>query len=168
MSILKKTLLYLDEKLESHLCAFIVLLMFILVFYQVVLRYVFNSPNNWTEELARYCHVYLIFISCSYAAKKKMHVRVDVLLNIWPKKIRYIAALSGELLWLVFAVAIWVLGIRLTRTTFAVGQISVALRFPLAFVYMALPIGYSLLIIRLFQIQFSKIREYLTERRSNI
>lgn len=40
---------------------FLFVIMVSAVFLQFVARYAFNSPPSWTEELARYCQVYIIF-----------------------------------------------------------------------------------------------------------
>ena len=166
MKMLKRFFSLLDENLERYLCVVIVALMFIIVFYQVVLRYVFNSPNNWSEELARYLHIYMIFICGGYATKMKAHVRVDVLINVWPRKLRPVAAQLGDLLWLAFCFAVVFISVRLTRDVFKMGQMSIALRIPLGYIYMALPIGYAITIIRLIQIKVGELRKFLNERRN--
>ena len=40
------------------------------VFYQVLARYAFNSPPSWTEELARYCQVWIILLTSSICIRK--------------------------------------------------------------------------------------------------
>ena len=167
INLLKRILLFIDENLERYLCIVILFLMLSLVFYQVVLRYLFNSPNAWSEELARYLFIYFIFICCGLATKKKNHVRIDVFLNIWPQKIRPFIEFLGELAWLVFCILVLIVSARLTRDVFNTGQLAVALRAPLGLVYMALPIGYSITIIRLIQIKIEEIRAYLIVRRTS-
>lgn len=47
------------------------------VFYQVAARYVFNDPPSWTEELARYCQVWIILLTSSICIRKGSHLAVD-------------------------------------------------------------------------------------------
>ena len=39
-------------------------------FVQVVMRYVFHSSLTWSEEMARYLFVWLVYFSVAYTAKK--------------------------------------------------------------------------------------------------
>jgi len=67
--------------------AFIVLLFVVLVFavfIQVIARYAFNNPPTWTEELARYCQVWIIILASSVCIRKGSHLAVDYLSHKFP------------------------------------------------------------------------------------
>ena len=49
------------------------------VFVQVVARYIFNQPPAWTEELARYCQVWIVLLASSLCIRKGSHLAVDYL-----------------------------------------------------------------------------------------
>lgn len=49
------------------------------VFAQVIARYVFNQPPAWTEELARFCQVWIILLASSICLRKGSHLAVDYL-----------------------------------------------------------------------------------------
>lgn len=48
-----------------------------LVFCNVILRYFFHSGIPWSEELARICFVYAIFIGIIITARSRTHLIVD-------------------------------------------------------------------------------------------
>jgi TRAP-type C4-dicarboxylate transport system permease small subunit len=80
--------------------------MAILVFGNVVLRYVFNSGIYWSEEIARFLFIWMIFLGAIGALKNNQHLGVDTLLKIVPrfmKKIMYVTSnvLVLYILWLV-------------------------------------------------------------------
>lgn len=52
-----------------------------LVFGNALLRYLFNSGIVWSEELARYFFVWLVFLGAVLAYNDKEHIIVDVLIN---------------------------------------------------------------------------------------
>ena len=58
-----------------------VLLMFVLVIVEVFLRYLFNSPTVWTNELTQMIFGAYIILSGGYILKKGGHVNVDILFS---------------------------------------------------------------------------------------
>lgn len=69
--------------------------MAILVFGNVILRYVFNYGITWSEEIARFLFIWLIFIGSIGALKDNEHLGVDSLVKKLPltgKKLVYVAS----------------------------------------------------------------------------
>ena len=79
---------FLNEHLEACFIVPLMFLMSIIIFVQVVMRYVFHSSLTWSEEMARYLFVWLVYFSVAYTAKKEAHIRIDAAINIYPKKAR--------------------------------------------------------------------------------
>lgn len=65
--------------------------MVIVIFYQVILRYVFNASNIWSEELARYLMCYSVLLGAAIAVRKYSHLQVDFVINMLPARGRCIA-----------------------------------------------------------------------------
>lgn len=59
------------------LCALLVAAMVVLLFIQVVGRYVFDDPPDWTEELARMVFIYLTFVGGALAIVRNAHLRIE-------------------------------------------------------------------------------------------
>ncbi len=57
------------------------LLMAILVFGNVVLRYLFNTGITWSEEAARFLFVWLTFLGAVGALNENQHLGVDLVLK---------------------------------------------------------------------------------------
>ncbi|TCS79391.1 TRAP transporter small permease [Tepidibacillus fermentans] len=82
--------------LNGILNAIIVLvlsIMVILVFLNVVLRYGFDSGLTWSEEIARFAFVWVVFLGAVVALKDKSHLGVDLLtakLPLFIQKILYV------------------------------------------------------------------------------
>ena len=51
----------------------------------VVLRYVFNTGFVWSEEIARLCFIYLVYLGAIGAARDNRHLLIDSLLLKLPK-----------------------------------------------------------------------------------
>lgn len=63
----------------DYLIAFLLLAMVIMVFGNVVLRYVFNSGITVSEELSRWAFVWLTFLGAIVALKEHGHLGTDLL-----------------------------------------------------------------------------------------
>jgi TRAP-type C4-dicarboxylate transport system permease small subunit len=59
------------------LCALMLAAMVALLFIQVVGRYVFDDPPDWTEELARAVFIYLTFVGGALAIVRNAHLRIE-------------------------------------------------------------------------------------------
>jgi C4-dicarboxylate transporter DctQ subunit len=63
----------------SAVAAFCLAATVAMAFVQVVLRFVFNNPQAWAEEVGRYLFVWLAFLGAALAVAHDIHIRVDVL-----------------------------------------------------------------------------------------
>jgi TRAP-type C4-dicarboxylate transport system permease small subunit len=89
------------------LTALMLLIMVVLVFGNVVLRYAFNSGITISEEMSRWLFVWLTFLGATVAIKEHGHLGTDMLvahLPTWGKKVCLVV---GQLLmlyvcWLLF------------------------------------------------------------------
>ncbi|WP_232055270.1 TRAP transporter small permease [Vibrio taketomensis] len=57
------------------------LALIILCLLQILFRFVFNFSLSWTEELARYVFIALVYAASSLAVIKGAHVRVEIIDN---------------------------------------------------------------------------------------
>ena len=115
------------------------------VFFQVVARYAFNRPPVWTEELARYCQVWIILLTAPICIRKGSHLAVDYFSHMLNPTARYLMDILIGLLILLYVTVVTVFGIRLMM----VGrfQISPALGINMSVIYAVLPLAGSLMIL---------------------
>lgn len=148
---MKKLIHWLDENLEAVLCAAFMSIMTLLIFIQVIMRYVFQNSLSWSEELARYCFVWLIYIGAAYGCKKMQHIKIDAALLLFPKKLRPYVTILGELLILGFAAYILITGTALVNFQILYQKSSPAMGISMAIVDAAPVAGFALVIIRQIQ-----------------
>jgi TRAP-type C4-dicarboxylate transport system permease small subunit len=114
---------------------------------QVISRYVFDDPLIFTEELARYLYVWLVFLGASAATRNSAHVGIAVLTDLFDRRLRAAVAIAMDLLVLAFLAAIvWWGALAVERVW---DQDSVTLGVSLGTLYLAVPIGGALMILRL-------------------
>jgi TRAP-type transport system small permease protein len=56
------------------------------VFYQFFTRYVLNDSAAWTEEIARYLLICMVFVGTSAAIRTSRHIHVDFLYRLIPAR----------------------------------------------------------------------------------
>ena len=67
-----------DEHLEDILLVTLLSLMSLIIFVQVIMRYLMRNSLSWSEELARYLFIWSIYLAVSYAAKERKIGRAHV------------------------------------------------------------------------------------------
>lgn len=145
-----KILHWLDQHIEEVLLVLFSVIMVAVIFMQVVMRQ-FNSSLSWTEELARYSFIWLVYIGISYGVKKDRHIKVDVLLLALKNKGKIILTIIANLLFIAFAIFVIRYGYDIAMQLLSFGQKSPANQIPMGLIYLATPIGMGLTLIRLIQ-----------------
>ena len=70
---------------EDWICLGFFWLMTALVFVQFFTRYVMNDSFAWTEELAVYCLMPVVFIGAAMCVRRSRHIQVNILYRYLPK-----------------------------------------------------------------------------------
>ncbi|MCP3027855.1 TRAP transporter small permease [Halobacillus sp. A5] len=135
-------------KLLSNLLKFLTVILFIalviVVLIQITGRY---TPYSfvWTEELSRFLFIYAIAVSAPLAMENREYVRVDLLLEVVPNKIRkyvdsfiylVIGAFSAFLIYYAYEFAL--LGQNQSSATIAVEMFYINLSMLIIFLLLAL------------------------------
>ncbi|MDG2918083.1 TRAP transporter small permease [Bisgaard Taxon 10/6] len=72
--------------------------MIALVFFNVILRFFFNSGLVWSEEVSRYVFVYVIYLGAIVAMKENAHLGVDTFIKKAPEKLKWLLFVLGRLI----------------------------------------------------------------------
>lgn len=115
------------------------------VLLQVLMRYLFAYPNPWSEEVSRFCFIWLSLLGASLAVEHRAHFRFDqVTRKLTPGVRRTVETLARATV-LIFALLLIGTGIALMDLTMA--ERSPALNLPVALVYAAAPVSGALMVI---------------------
>lgn len=112
------------------------------VLWQVFTRFVLQNPSSYTEELARYLLIWVGLLGASYAAGKKMHLAIEVVLQGLRNKAKVWVEIIIQIFVFLFSLFVIVMGgIRLVSITLTLAQTSAALQIKLGYVYLVLPLS---------------------------
>lgn len=148
---------YVIDNIESYICRTLLAIFVCLLMLQVIVRTLFDFSFSWVEELSIYMFVWFVFFGASYAAKMGAHNRVTFQFKFLPPgAIKYIEAFA-DIFWVFFNVYFVYLSIDFIFNKMNKFQSSQTMGFHLSWVYIVLPIAFSLMTFRVLQVNYKKI-----------
>lgn len=123
--------------------------MALLVIAQVVMRYVFNNPLDWSEEMARIVFIYLAFVGIGAAYGRRRHMFIDTVLLILPPGLKRAVEFSVVGIASAFLIAMIGITLRSMVELYRMEITTPALDVPMACVYLVIPLGLSALIVEM-------------------
>ncbi|GHS94128.1 C4-dicarboxylate ABC transporter permease [Synergistales bacterium] len=122
-----------------------VVLMFVEVVVEVSSRFIFHYPLPWGAEVSQTLLVWLTFIGSAAAFLRNDHVGIEFLVERLPDSIRKLSRRFNLLVIGAFLVCGTWSGIAVVRRTWR--SATAALQIPAGILYMALPVGFALMIV---------------------
>lgn len=109
------------------------------IFAQVVTRYVFKMPLTWSEEIARYMFIWLIFLGSAIAVGKKSHIIIDIAITHIPEKFATYTNMLVNVLIVIYIVVITYSGFLVLPVV--TSSFSSALQISYVYIYAAVPVS---------------------------
>ncbi len=112
------------------------------VLWQVIGRYVLNSPSSFTDEMAGFILIWLGLLGAAYVSGKKEHLAIDILIQKSNPKRKRIINIFIDMIIIFFAIAVLIIGgFWLVYTRFELDVKSPALGIPMGYIYFILPLS---------------------------
>ena len=151
-----------NDKFEEFLLVSSLFFSVMLIFAQVVMRYIFRNSISWSEEMARYLFVWQAWIAASFATKHSRHINLDIVVNRCSPQGKEVLFWLAHFTWLAFTLFMTWKSADLTRVVFARKTISAAMQIRMGWVYLAVPVGCALMSFRLIQILATRLKTQAT------
>ena len=100
---------------EEIIACIALAVMLCVIFLNVILRYVFRNPLNWSDELSMICLAYVTFVGGAAAYKRNLHFGIDIILDKLPEKARMAIRLLTNFVFIFLFGYICYLGYVLTK-----------------------------------------------------
>jgi len=143
-----KSLTHILDKVFRGCLASLMLVMLVSVSWQVISRYLLDSPSSWTEELARFSLIWIAMLGAAYAYHVKMHLGLDLLVLKLTHQGSIKLKLLLHALTILFASVVMIYGgLQFVLMTHELKQYSAALGWPMYLVYLCLPLSGVMLVI---------------------
>ncbi|SMD08167.1 TRAP transporter small permease [Sporomusa malonica] len=147
------------DNLEDYLCISLLVVMSLVVFLQILSRFVFNIPLRWTEEFAVFLLAWVSFLGASVGVKRWAHIGVEAFVLLLPKKMQHVVKLLSLVLSAIFFAIMLYYGIEIVLKQVATGQVSAAMRIPMYLAYLSVPVGATFMLIRTIQLFLTMARK---------
>lgn len=135
----------LDKTLEVACVAIFVFITFVGL-YQIITRYIFNSPSTISEELLIFSFTWLSLLASALVFGKKEHMRMSFLGDKLKGKNAIYLGILTEIITFIFSIVVLVYGgIQITKLTMT--QITASLGITMGYIYIILPISGILICI---------------------
>lgn len=138
------------DNLEEIVGAILFIMMFAILVAQIIFRQIFDSPLVWSEELAILLFTYVGMLGVSIGIKYRQHVFIDFLYNKFSGKGLKIANTFIQSVVFISLVAMIQIGYKLFLRK-KIFQL-IALKISAGWMYVALPLIATLMLIRFFQV----------------
>jgi len=133
------------EKALNLICRILLAAIIAIIFYAVVMRYVFQRPPFWAEELSRFIFIWIIMLGAVLVTREQSHIEFVLLLDLLPERLKFVLLTLIRLLMIFFC---WVMvqqGIKIypivaeaSSPTFGISM---------GWLYLSIPVGGLLMAI---------------------
>ncbi len=134
------------NKVLSLLAGLSMSVMVILTTYQVIARYVFNSPSTWSEELVGYLFGWSTMLGATIVSGERGHMNIPVVIDRFNPTLRKAFHIFGEVIAFLFSATILVFG-GYQVSQLAMGQQTSSLGVAVGVFYWIMPVCGAVILI---------------------
>lgn len=161
MQKLKQALI---RDLDIYLSGAFLSLTVLVVIVNVLLRYLFEGGLVWVEEVATTSFIWSVFIGSSAAYRYNMHIGIDLITKLFPKRTQHVLHLFITLLmtainaYIVYLSVLFIQANSLKRTP--------VLDIPAIYVNVAITLGFGLITFHTLRFFVRDVRELVASRKN--
>lgn len=152
---MKKFLRAFFDHFESYLCQALLVFFVVVVFMQIILRFI-DQSLPWTEEIARYAFIWFILFGACYATRLCALNRVTLQFAKAPKSVANFFMFLSDMIWLVFSLVLAWQGYLAVQDLREFPYATPALDWDLGTIYLIFPLSFLLMAIRIIQVNYIK------------
>ncbi len=145
-------MLWLEKHFEEFVCCLALSVVATCVFLQVIMRYLFHTALQWSEEVAAIGMVWAVYMGASLCVRERFHIRIMVGVMALPRTMGRIVVFMADGLCMLFCIFMLIVSFDylsvLAKYTSRTPSLGINELYPQSI----LVIGYTLILLRLLQI----------------
>jgi len=139
------------DKIEEYICAVCIVVMTLLVFTNVLSRYIFYFSLSFSDEITTNLFVLLSMMGSAIATKRRAHLGLTILTDAVPAKVRKFLLTLGFTIGTLFCGALCYYGIHMVLLQVRLGQVTPTMQWPEWIFGTFIPFGAVFMTIRFAQ-----------------
>lgn len=125
------------ERLLVILGVAFTLIMLVVLTLQIIMRYLFDIPLSWSEEVAMLLFSWVVVIGCTLALRSKSHASIELFLNVMPEILRNLC--QRIICCITLAVGLYIINAGFDYLMMTRGDRSAAIRYPIEVLQISAP-----------------------------
>ncbi len=131
--------------------------------YEVIVRYGFNSPTLWVQEVSIYLFMWTMLVGAAYTLMMGKHVRIDLLFDRAPRKVQLLLDALTGVFGMIFCGFVTHQAYGMMMQSLKFGKVSATiLRVPIWLIQLPLFLGFALLTFQFFFIIIDRLVTFKT------
>jgi C4-dicarboxylate transporter DctQ subunit len=135
------------SRLGLSLAALALLIVIVVSFSNVILRYVFLRPIAWAEELMLFLMIFSVYAGAVSVAWEQRHIRLEGLRNMAPPRFRRAIEIASAMVLVAILVPIIYSSTTVVVLLQEMGQTSDAMQAPMWLPQVIVPVGLALIAV---------------------
>jgi len=154
-TLVKRGIFAFLDHFESWVCQILLVFFVLTLFMQIILRATGDSLS-WSEEIARFAFIWFILFGAAYATRLAALNRVTMQFGKFPMWVTNTFLFIGDIIWFIFSIVMAYYGYLSVCNLAEYPYYTPALDWDLSHVYFIFPISFSLMAIRIVQVNYIK------------
>lgn len=139
---------WLDKNLEYFFLAALLIVMTILSFANVIMRYFLHNSIYWSDEICCYCLALSAFFCLPCSIRYRSAIKVDTFVALLPGKLQKVFVIVSDIIMIGFLTICVKGGIDVAMNAAKIAQKSPALQIPVEYLYSTMTFCFVLAIFR--------------------
>ena len=136
-------------KYSGYLASWLFISIVFIVFYEVVMRYIFNSPTIWVEEISRFLQIWATYLALTYSFHKRDFIRITFIYDKLSLRGQRFLDIISFVFIIFFSSVVVYYGWIIAKDSFDVGRTSSSMLDLPAFISeFAIPICFGFLLLK--------------------
>ena len=149
-------------KYSGYLASALFIAIGFIVSYEVIMRYLFNSPTIWVNEVSRFLQIWATYLALTYSFHKKDFIRITVIYDRLNDNGKKILDFISFIFILIFSSFVVYFGWIIAYDSLKVGRTSsTILDVPSFLTELAIPLCFAFLVLRVILEIITYVRNFI-------
>lgn len=136
--------------LDVAVASIALIVLILLTFSGVIMRYIVGKPYTWLEEVQLFCMVWIVFAAGGAAFRTGSHVAIEMVVEMFPQKVQKVIGYIIDIVVFVVIAYLFYNSLGFIQMFIKNGRASSMLKIPMTVQYGIAPVSYILMIISYF------------------